>query len=68
MTNERMAELERLLQFALNELSYLRPEQDPDSDFDYCTSCFSPEWDHKAGCEAVQWEEDARKVLRNSIK
>jgi hypothetical protein len=70
MTEElkRTKELERLLKFALDNLSFLRSEMalggDEMCDFDFCTVCGEPEYKHKNNCEALKWKADTKKILK----
>lgn len=66
--SKRIKELERLLKFALDNLTFLRSEMalggDEMCDFDFCNVCGEPEYKHKADCEALKWKSDTENILK----
>ena len=57
-------ELKQLLKFALDNLRYEIPYEDPESEYDHCSICGKPDWDHTKDCKAIQWEKRVKEILQ----
>ena len=57
------SELLELLQYALDNLTFLRTE--PECEYDFCMVCDRPEWNHSDSCSALVWEHRVKEVLQN---
>jgi len=65
---EENARLRSALEWAWDNLKLEIPQQDPESEYDFCAVCGKPDWKHRSDCEGITRKKEAESLIRKAAQ